>query len=72
VETVMTGIKRTVAITRHKATLSLEDAFWKSRQEIASEWGISRPELIAAIDGGREHGNLSSAIRLFVLDSYCP
>lgn len=68
----MTGIKRTVAITRHKATLSLEDAFWKSRQEIASEWGISRPELIAAIDGGREHGNLSSAIRLFVLDSCCP
>jgi predicted DNA-binding ribbon-helix-helix protein len=33
---------------------------------------MSRPELIAAIDGAREHGNLSSAIRLFVLDFDCP
>jgi predicted DNA-binding ribbon-helix-helix protein len=71
VETVMTGIKRAVAITGHKATLSLEDAFWKSREEIATERGMSRPELIAAIDGGREHSNLSSAIRL-VIDSYRP
>lgn len=67
----MTGIKRTVAMTGHKATLSLEDAFWKSREEIATERGMSRPELIAAIDGRREHGNLSAAIRL-VLDSYRP
>jgi predicted DNA-binding ribbon-helix-helix protein len=72
VEAVMTGIKRSVAITRHDATLSLENAFWKSREEIASERGMSRPELIAAIDGAREQGNLSSAIRLFVLDFYRP
>ena len=45
--------------------------FWKSREEIATERGMSRPELIAAIDGRREHGNLSAAIRL-VLDSYRP
>jgi len=50
--------------------VSLEDAFWNSLKEIAAERGMTLTELVAAIDAGREHGNLSSAIRLFVLGIY--
>ena len=50
--------------------MSLEDAFWNSLKEIAAERGMTLTELVAAIDAGREHGNLSSAIRLFVLGVY--
>jgi predicted DNA-binding ribbon-helix-helix protein len=50
--------------------VSLEDAFWQSLKEIAREHGITRSELIAAINSERQRGNLSSAIRLFVLDFY--
>jgi len=41
-----------------------------SLKEIAAERGMTLTELVAAIDAGREHGNLSSAIRLFVLGIY--
>jgi predicted DNA-binding ribbon-helix-helix protein len=49
---------------------SLEDAFWQALKEIASERGMTPPELIRAINSERQRGNLSSAIRLFVLDFY--
>jgi len=62
--------KRTVSIAGHKTSVSLEDAFWQSLKEIASERDMTRYELIAAIDSERQHGNLSSVIRLFVLDFY--
>ena len=44
--------------------------FWDSLKEIAGERGMSVGAMIGAIDGGRKHANLSSAIRLFVLDVY--
>jgi predicted DNA-binding ribbon-helix-helix protein len=62
--------KRTTSIAGHKTSVSLEDAFWQSLKEIASERDMTRYELIAAIDSERQHGNLSSAVRLFVLDFY--
>ena len=62
--------KRTVSIAGHKTSVSLEDAFWQSLKEIASERDMTRYELIAAINSERQHGNLSSAVRLFVLDFY--
>jgi len=46
------------------------DAFWKSLKEIATSGNMSLSDLLAAIDSGRHHGNLSSAIRLFVLNFY--
>lgn len=63
-------IKRSIVIAGHKTSVSLEDAFWQGLKEIAAARRISLTELIASIDGGRGAGNLSSAIRLFVLDYY--
>jgi predicted DNA-binding ribbon-helix-helix protein len=62
--------KRSIVIAGHKTSVSLEDAFWNSLKEIAVERGMTIMELVAAIDADREHGNLSSAIRLFVLGVY--
>jgi len=62
--------KRSIIIAGHRTSVSLEDAFWKSLKEIAVERGMTLKELVAAVDAGREHGNLSSAIRLFVLGVY--
>jgi predicted DNA-binding ribbon-helix-helix protein len=62
--------KRAVLIAGRKTSVSLEGAFWQSLKEIASEHDMSRHELVAAIDSKRRHANLSSAIRLFVLDFY--
>jgi predicted DNA-binding ribbon-helix-helix protein len=62
--------KRSVVIAGHKTSVSLEDAFWDSLKETAVERGMTIKELVAAIDGNREHGNLSLAIRLFVLGFY--
>ena len=63
-------LKRSIVIARHKTSVSLEDEFWNSLKEIAGERGMTVAELVAAIDGEREHANLSSAIRLFVLGVY--
>jgi predicted DNA-binding ribbon-helix-helix protein len=50
--------------------VSLEDAFWKGLKEIAQGRDMTLSELVATIDSERHHGNLSSGIRLFVLDYY--
>ena len=63
-------VKRSIFIDGYRTSVSLEDAFWQSLKEIASERDMTRSELIAAIDSERQHGNLSSVIRLFVLDFY--
>ena len=63
-------VKRSIVIAGHKTSVSLEDAFWKCLKEIAGERQMTLSDLVASIDTGRQHGNLSSAIRLFVLDHY--
>jgi predicted DNA-binding ribbon-helix-helix protein len=63
-------IKRSIVIAGHKTSVSLEDAFWKGLKEIAQSRGVTLSDLVAAIDSERQLGNLSSAIRLFVLDHY--
>jgi predicted DNA-binding ribbon-helix-helix protein len=62
--------KRSVVITGHKTSISLEDAFWKSLREIAHARRESLTQLINAIDADRQNANLSSAVRLFVLGFY--
>ena len=62
--------KRSIVAAGHKTSVSLEDAFWEGLKEIARGRNMTLSELVAAIDSGRRHGNLSSAIRLFVLDFY--
>ena len=67
-------IKRSIVIAGHKTSVSIEDAFWTALKEIAQARWQSVAELIGAIDGARQtgnhSGNLSSAIRVFVLDYY--
>ena len=63
-------VKRSIVIAGHKTSVSLEDAFWKGLKEIANGRDMTLSDLVAAIDSERQHGNLSSAIRLFVLDFY--
>ena len=63
-------VKRSIVIAGHKTSVSLEDAFWKGLKEIAGGRDLTLSDLVATIDTDRQHGNLSSAIRLFVLDHY--
>jgi predicted DNA-binding ribbon-helix-helix protein len=60
--------KHSVRIAGHATSVSLEPEFWQAFSEIAAGRGMSVNALLAAIDAGRG-GNLSSAIRLFVLAS---
>jgi predicted DNA-binding ribbon-helix-helix protein len=63
-------VKRSVVIAGHRTSISLEDAFWKSLKDIAKKRGETLSALVAEIDDKRRGGNLSSAIRVFVLDHY--
>ena len=60
--------KRSVRIGGHDTSISLEDAFWAELVGIARARKLSLNRLIAAVDRERR-GNLSSALRLFVLDA---
>ena len=62
--------KRSIVLAGHKTSVSLEDAFWQALKEIAAGRDMTLSELVSAIDAERRHGNLSSAVRLFVLDYY--
>ena len=62
--------KRSIAIDGHKTSVSLEGPFWSDLKKIADTQQITLSELVAKIDGTREQGNLSSAIRLFVLHHF--
>ena len=62
-------VKRSILIAGHKTSVSLEDAFWRALKEIARAQNASLSHTVAEIDKARKQGNnLSSAIRLFVLD----
>jgi predicted DNA-binding ribbon-helix-helix protein len=63
-------IKRSILLSGHKTSVSLEEAFWQGLKEIASTRGVSVSALIGSIDARRIEGNLSSGIRLFVLDHF--
>ena len=62
-------VKRSIVIDGHKTSVSLEDAFWTDLKNIAHTQQTTLSELVTKIDQTRE-GNLSSAIRLFVLHHF--
>ena len=64
-------VKRSIAIGGRETSVSLEDAFWNRLKEIAQQQQMTLSDLIAAIDSQRQHSNLSSALRIFVLDFHC-
>ena len=61
--------KRSVLIAGHATSLSLEEEFWRDLRRVARQRHVSMNGLIASIDATRA-GNLSSALRLFVLECY--
>jgi predicted DNA-binding ribbon-helix-helix protein len=63
-------IKHSVVLAGHKTSVSLEDAFWRGLKDIAMNRRMTVKDLINSVDLDREEGNLSSALRLFVLDHY--
>ena len=63
-------VKRSIVVADHKTSVSLEDEFWKGLKEIAALRLTNLSGLVSKIDSQREHGNLSSAIRIFVLNFY--
>jgi predicted DNA-binding ribbon-helix-helix protein len=65
-----TVLKRSVVINHHKTSVSLEDAFWKAIKNIAAARNLTLSELVAEVDSERRQGNLSSALRLYVLEHY--
>ena len=62
--------KRSVYIDGHKTSISLENEFWDALREIARQKNFSASALIATIAKSKNSDNLSSAIRVFVLDHF--
>ena len=66
-------LKRSIRLDGHRTSVSLETAFWDELKSIADAQGVRISQLIAAIDSERrerQHNNLSSVLRLFVLEYY--
>ncbi len=61
--------KRSVNIAGHATSVTLEEEFWAALKDIANARGLSLNALITQIDENSE-GNLSSAIRVYVLEWY--
>ena len=62
-------VKRSIGIDGHKTSISLEEAFWSTLKDIAHERGETISHLVTGINANRR-SNLSSTIRLFVLEFY--
>jgi predicted DNA-binding ribbon-helix-helix protein len=63
-------LKRSINIAGRKTSVSLEHEYWTGLREIATLWDMNLFELIGEIDCRRQQDNLSSALRLFVLDYF--
>ena len=63
-------VKRSIVIAGRKTSISIEDAFWNSLREIAHRRKETPSQLVASIDANRKAANLSSVIRVFVLEFY--
>ncbi len=63
-------VKRSIVVAGHKTSVSLEEPFWAALKQIADGRDVTLYDLVTIIDADRQHSNLSSAIRLFVLGVY--
>ncbi|MDA8653912.1 ribbon-helix-helix domain-containing protein [Alphaproteobacteria bacterium] len=62
--------KRSIKIAGHATSVSLEEEFWSSLNDIAHSRNQSLAQLVGDIDTTQRNGGLSSRLRLFVLDYY--
>ena len=58
--------KRSVMVSGHATSISIETEFWDLLKDIATRRGVSINYLLSKIDRGRTN-NLSSAARIYVL-----
>jgi predicted DNA-binding ribbon-helix-helix protein len=63
-------VKRSIVLAGQNTSVSLEEQFWQGLKDIATSRGTTLSDLIGSIDRKRKHDNLSSALRLFVLNHY--
>ena len=63
-------LKRSVVLSGHKTSISLEEPFWQALREIAAEREMTTSALLNSIASKRVEGNLSSALRVFVLEHF--
>lgn len=61
-------VKRSIVISGHRTSVSLEDAFWRALKDIAAQNELSLAALVAKVDASRGDANLSSALRVFALE----
>jgi predicted DNA-binding ribbon-helix-helix protein len=64
--------KRSLTIAGHRTSLALEAAFWRRLESLAAARGVSLSALVAEVDAARGEANLSSALRVFALESAPP
>ncbi len=62
-------VKHSIVISGHRTSISLESAFWQALKALAVKRNLSLAALVAQIDAGRGEANLSSAIRVCVLEA---
>jgi predicted DNA-binding ribbon-helix-helix protein len=60
--------KRSIEIGGRETSIAIEDQFWQELKNIAVINQTTLYNLVAKIDKDRKHRNLSSAIRLYVLE----
>jgi len=65
-------VKHSLVIAGHRTSISIEDAFWRRLRCVATERGLSVNALAALVDASRGDANLSSALRVFVLEAQSP
>jgi predicted DNA-binding ribbon-helix-helix protein len=63
-------VKHSVNVDGHRTSISLEAAFWTALKDIAQERSETLQHLITSIDAKRKAANLSSVLRVFVLEFY--
>jgi len=63
-----TIVKRSIMISGRRTSISLEEPFLSALKEIAKRNSTTLSSVVAQIESSRQYGNLSSAIRLFVLE----
>ena len=61
-----TPVKRSIVVSGHRTSVSLESPFWEVLIQIATERNVSLNRLITEVDRQRD-GNLSSALRIYAL-----
>lgn len=61
-------VKRSLTVAGHRTSISLEDAFWTALKAVAARRALSVAALVAEVDSRRGEANLSSAVRVMLLD----